>query len=199
MFLYGIGYFLIKIADSSVCNDNEKKWISIIITVIIALNTSNRFTESLYLYTNPIYRILDFFLGVLIAKSYLKTSFVIKNANKCELLIVSSFIFMYIISLFVKEDPGYYSILFTIALYVFAQGKGIISKILNHKAFETIAFYSFEFYMFHELALRFFRIVFTNYDTFYPIKLAVIALPALLISVILSVAYKYFKTKLHKN
>lgn len=159
------------------------------IAAIILLNLLIRFGFDLYLYTNPFYRILDFWLGMLIARMYIDKKFVIRKANCLELLLVVVFCVQYIVSLFISGTPGYYSVLFAASLYVFAMGKGCVSNILKSKFFAKVASYSFEFYMIHELALIVFRKVFSE-SIFYPIRLILIALPALVVSITFAVCYK---------
>lgn len=149
-----------------------------------------RFGIPLYLYTNPIYRILDFWLGMLIAKTYTEKEHPLLIGTVIEVILVIVFLAQYLLSLFIGITPGYYSVLFAIAIYVFAAGKGVVSKILSADIFRKISFYSFEFYMVHELALRVFRKVFPEISTPYLVRCTVIAIPSLIISIALAVAYK---------
>lgn len=159
------------------------------IFIILALNTANRFGSNLYLYTNPFYRILDFWLGMLVGRMYNDRKFVIKSSNRVELLLIAVFVVQYFVSLIISGDPGYYSILFAVALYVFAVGEGCVSAVLKCGFFAKISCYSFEFYMIHELVLRAFRKVFRE-SIFYPIRLILIAAPALIVSILFAVGYK---------
>ena len=187
LFLYVIAYFLLKQAGRI---RNTKQHIVITLVIIILINLFNRFIHPLYLYTNPFYRILDFWLGILTSKLYIESDYEIRNIDFIEYGIVFIFIIQYLIGFAVKPDPGYYSILFTISIFVFAIGKGKISKILSSPKLGKIAEYSFEFFMFHELALRIFRKVFAGLAVPYPILLLVISLPSLLLSIGFIVIYK---------
>lgn len=191
-FLYFIGYFLVKLVDDK--RFNEKYFIVIILVLISGINLCNRCIGTLYIYCNPFYRVLDFLLGMLIAKLFLKNTYQIKNTNKIEISIVFVFILQYLLSFIVGDNPGYYSILFTVALYVFAQGGGVVSKILSLNVFEIISKYSFEFYMFHELMLRILRKVFVNFSFWYPIQCVVIAIPALACTILCVYLYTRLKT-----
>ena len=190
IFLYVIAFFLLKKANRI---KSAKQHIVITLVLIIGINLFNRFIHHLYLYTNPFYRILDFWLGILTSKLYLESDYEIKNINSIEYGIIFVFVIQYLIGLAVKPNPGYYSIIFTIAIFIFAIGKGKISKILSSKKLDRIAEYSFEFFMFHELALRIFRKVFANLAVPYPILLLAISLPSLLLSVVFIVIYKDMK------
>ncbi len=190
IFLYVIAFFMLKQANRI---KNTKQHIVITLIIIIAINLFNRFFHQLYIYTNPFYRILDFWLGILTSKLYLESDRDIKNINLIEYGICFIFMIQYLVGLVVKPNPGYYSIIFTIAIFVFAIGKGKISKILSSQKLDRIAEYSFEFFMFHELALRIFRKVFANLAVPYPILLLVISLPSLVLSVVFIVIYKNVK------
>lgn len=186
IFLYIVAYPLQK-----TLNRLKNPTIPAILTilVILMLNIANRLGNDLYLYTNPVYRILDFWLGMLVSRMYIDKRFAIKRASYVELLLVVVFLIQYIASLFISGDPGYYSILFAVALYVFAVGEGCISRVLKCRFFDKIASYSFEFYMIHELSLRVFRKVISE-SIFYPIRLLLIAVPALAVSILFVVGYK---------
>ncbi len=114
-------------------------------------------------------------------------------------MIIIVFLVQYGTSFFVKVGLNYYSLLFAVALYVFAQGKGKVSKILSCKPLMVVAKYSFEFYMVHELMLRIFRKVFAKVECFYPIKLVIIAIPALIFSIGLTVLLSRIKQKRYRG
>ena len=196
IFLYVISFFLLKQAKRTI---NTKKHIAITLLIIIAINLYHRFINSLYLYTNPIYRVLDFWLGILVAKLYIESDSEIKNITGAEYGLVIVFIAQYFVGLLIKPNPGYYSILFALSLYVFAIGKGKISKALSSQPLDRIAGVSFEFYMFHELALRIFRKVFANITVPYPVLLCLISLPALLLTICSIIIYKKASRALYKR
>lgn len=187
LFLYVISYFLFK--GIAIIRSTTAHMIVTLLT-IIALNLMTRFGIPLYLYTNPIYRILDFWLGMLIAKIYTEKEHQLLTGTVIEVILVIVFLAQYLLSLLIGITPGYYSVLFAIAIYVFAAGKGVVSKILSADILRKISFYSFEFYMVHELALRVFRKVFPEISTPYLVRCTVIAIPSLIISIALAVTYK---------
>ena len=197
-FLYFIGYFLIKYVNKT--KINTKLLIFCVLIFIFVLNIYNRINGPIYLYTNPLYRILDFLLGILIAKLYMLDNFSCRNPTLWETLIIILFIIQYVISvLFMNEvGCGYYSLVFAVALLLFAYGKGAISKLLSIDLFDKIANYSFEFYMIHELVLRIFRNVFSNFNFYYPIQCLIIAVPSLIISIVLAVLLKKFLLHFNK-
>ena len=109
------------------------------------------------------------------------------------------FVIQYVLSLLVGEAPGYYSVIFSVALVVFAYGQGVVSKLLCGEGLNKIAENSFEFYMFHELMLRVFRKVFGNIELSYLLKCTVIAIPALVCTVGLVIAYKRIRLYANKK
>ena len=125
LFLYVISYFLFK---GIVRIRSTTAHMIVTLLTIIALNLMTRFGIPLYLYTNPIYRILDFWLGMLIAKTYTEKEHPLLIGTVIEVILVIVFLAQYLLSLFIGITPGYYSVLFAIAIYVFAAGKGVCIK-----------------------------------------------------------------------
>lgn len=187
LFLYVISYPLILLTRRI---KKPLPAILLLLVIITAINWYGGGVDS-GLYTNPIYRILDFLLGMVIAKYYLDNdNLTEKSASFLELALIPWFLVQYGVSFVLGYTPGYYSALFTVLLYVFAVGKGCISKILSLPLFHRLAKYSFEFYMIHELALRVFRKVFSDETIFYPIRCTLIAVPALICSIVFVFIYR---------
>lgn len=177
-----------------------KNKLLIIICLILVLqyvlnifNIANIYEISLYF--NPMYRILDFILGMIVSRIFLENIYNIKRYNLCEISIVIIFIIMYLLSFFIKIGCSYYSLAFIIALYIFAHGKGRISKILENDILMYFANISFEFYMVHELILIIFRKVFINLNYNWLIKSIIISIPSFIISLILSILINKYVTK----
>lgn len=165
-FLYMISYPLVRMVRKM---SKAKIVLGVIFAIVLVSNCIDTLFEDSILYLNPLYRILDFLTGMLIAKIFMEE----KNANKfsanaTEVMLLVWFVIQYLMSLIIKGtiEPGYYSLLFAIALYIFAKGKGIISKVLSKPIFDKAAAYTFDFYMIHELALRVFRKVFADFEVF---------------------------------
>lgn len=172
-------------------NISKNKLTNMVVLILIIqyiLNSINiiGITE-LNIYSLPIYRLLDFVLGMIVAKIFLEKKYIIKRHNLCETMILIIFIGMYILSFSIKTGCSYYSLLFIIALYVFSQGKGWISKILEIYILQKIASISFEFYMIHELILIVFRKVFYYLNYYWLINNIIISIPAFIISMVLAV------------
>ena len=106
----------------------------LIIQYIINILNINLF-ENMYLYSNPAYRIFEFILGMLVAQVFILKKLEIKYSTALEVSIGVIFIVKYILSYNGLNFIGlsYYNILFIIAIYIFALGKGFISKLLENK------------------------------------------------------------------
>lgn len=190
LFLYFISYPLVKMLTKV----SKPKLILVFALIItLVLNCIDRYFWGTVLYMNPLYRILDFLTGMLIAKIFMEQENSISiSSNLTETVLVVWFVIQYGFSLMIKGtvEPGYFSVLFAILIYVFAHGRGIVSKILSRPIFDKMAAYTFDFYMIHELSLRIFRKVFADLEIFYPVKLILIAVPSLLFSVLFIVIYR---------
>lgn len=192
LFLYAISFplvFLTKKVKKPIL------WMILLLFIIISLDMYSKIYGGGYLYSNPFYRMLDYVLGMMIAKQFQQHEFTdSKKADKIEMGLVIIFIIQYIMSFLVDDTPGYYSVLFSIALYIFAIGRGRVSRILSYPVFHTLACYSFEFYMIHELVLRVFRRVFPEPEVFskvgYIMREIKISIPSLIISMLYAWVYK---------
>lgn len=151
--------------------------------------------KEINLYFNPMYRILDFILGMILSRVVLEKKYDIRNYNLYETIILITFLIMYRVSILVNTGCSYYSLLFIIAIYVFYQGNGWISKILKGSILQKLSNISFEFYMVHELILMIFRKVFINLNFYWLIKNIVIAIPSFIISIILAILLNKYVTK----
>jgi len=195
--LYIVGYFLIRLL-----NRWEKYRNILIVLTLVLISLCNGLVwlnVPLYLYGNPGYRILDFFLGMLMAHLYLEkrqTAVKKKTSNVWEFGICTAFTVAYLLSLWLKPKYGYYSVLFAIALPVFAKGEGYVSKVLQGRFFAAAAKCSFAFYMIHELVLRTLRQLILPESIGHYTRLFMIAIIAFPVTVILAVAYNW---KFQKN
>lgn len=166
----------------------------LLLQYILNIINTNDIAE-LYLYSNPFYRVFDFLLGMISARMFLNKKYIIKNYNLWELSIVVLFVIMYLLSFIISVGCSYYSMLFTVALYVFSYEKGSISKVLKSGILQKLAKISFEFYMIHELILIVFRKVFVNLEYHWLITNIIICIPALIISMVLAMFMNKYVTK----
>ena len=165
----------------------------LIIQYIINILNINLF-ENMYLYSNPAYRIFEFILGMLVAQVFILKKFEIQYSTALEVVIGVIFIVKYILSYNGLNFIGlsYYNILFIIAIYIFALGKGFISKLLENKILQYLAKISFEFYMVHELILDIFRKVFENSSLHWILNRLVISMLSFGIAIIVSTLLKRY-------
>ena len=102
--LYFVAYFLIKGVR------RIKSVIPTVVFILIFIKFLNMISvqRQLYLYSNPIYRVFDFVLGMLVAKLYLNHQIKIKRNTFCEFFIVGVFFVQYILSFFISAELNYY-------------------------------------------------------------------------------------------
>lgn len=196
IFLYVAAYWLLRVA-----NKIDRPVLAVIglISVIIGINLLNDLLAlGLYLYSNPFYRIMDFFLGILLGKIFLSNLLPKLRGTKCEFSILIIFILQYAISLQRGYDPAHYTLVFSVGLIVFAYGEGKISKILSANVFQKLSAYCFPFFMVHELALRIFRKVFAGISCPYIIRLLIISVPGFLLTIVLVLGYKRLELKIKR-
>lgn len=193
--LYLLSHWLIKIISKLKYNLTIMTGI-LIITIQSILTIYVAFGDNLYLYSNPLYRIWDFILGMVIAKVYMLKSKgqASKDRSIEEISIVLIIMVIYIISLILIRNsiikivgPAFYTWIFSIALFVFAFEEGCVSKtILCSTLLQNLSKISLEFYMIHGLVVDFFKIVFNDLNYHWILKSIIISIPSLMISLILS-------------
>lgn len=115
-------------------------------------------------YINPFVRIIDFILGIFVFNIY---QVVLRKENTINynfieisaiLLFVIFFIGHYWIAI-VWRYSFYYWIPMSYLIFCFSFQKGFLSKILSNKIFIHLGEISFGFYMFHQLVIRYFYAV----------------------------------------
>lgn len=131
---------------------------------------------------------------MLVAQVFILKKLEIKYSTALEVSIGVIFIVKYILSYNGLNFIGlsYYNILFIIAIYIFALGKGFISKLLENKILQYLAKISFEFYMVHELILDIFRKVFENSSLHWILNRLVISMFSFGIAIIVSILLKRY-------
>ncbi len=110
-------------------------------------------------YVNPISRLCDFFIGMLLFALYAKYSKVSLNykiASMMEVMAVVIFLAFYLFSdslSIVYRASAYYWIPVSLVVYVFALERGYISRLLSRKYLVYLGEISFGVYMFHFLVI----------------------------------------------
>lgn len=169
------------------------------IELILALVVPNIIQDYNYvLYISPYVRVLDFFIGMIIAKLYIEGDCEKKrNYNAWEFITIILFGVSYISSFILPSQFTrglIYLPVFSLGIYYMAFEKGIISKFLCNDIFQKIARISFEFYMVHELILILFRNIFKSLEAHWILKNIIIATPAFVITYIIAMILNTYVT-----
>ena len=115
-------------------------------------------------YINPLSRIFDFILGMMLYEIYQKNYFaaLFKTRNKAtKMEIAAVFIFVLFFAFHplipkVYRYSCYYWVPIACILFVFAKASGFISLLLSNKWLVLCGEFSFGFYLFHELVIQYF-------------------------------------------
>lgn len=114
-------------------------------------------------YSSPLYRVLDFSLGMLIAKLYL-LNFRLRMKHSC-LFVAFVFFMLYLVDYIYQWcSLCLYNLYFFILILLLLSNENKITRYFSKDVFLVLAVYSFQFYMFHELVLICFRMCFSNSD-----------------------------------
>lgn len=120
-------------------------------------------------YVNPVVRLADFFVGILLFQLYRSKSNCNWSAGKATLLEIISiavFVFMYVcLSVYVPQVyrfSCYYWLPVAILIFVFAQHKGFVSHILSYRIMVLGGEISFGFYLFHRVLLDYYEMLELN-------------------------------------
>ena len=142
----------------------RKKWFLLLLVFasipLLSIIISNDFHHRLF-YINPVFRIVDFVIGISLYNLYR----LIKNMNlnfNYNYIEISSVILFSVFFFFHSDFPKvsrysfFYWIPMSYIILVFSFQKGIISKFLSQKWLIYLGEISFGFYMFHQLVIRYF-------------------------------------------
>jgi len=115
-------------------------------------------------YILPMFRLLDFLLGIAIGIWFINKT---KKANQPNKLIMTSLeilaVVLLVLFFYFHQNVhqtlrlwGYYQPVMVFLIIVFAFQKGYISKVMSNKYLIYLGEISFSFYMIHQLLLRYF-------------------------------------------
>lgn len=132
-----------------------------VITIIVILQFIINYYYILYypklmfLYSFPLYRVLDFSLGMMVAKIYDEHKCIISEQtfNFYNTVIVILFVVGLIASFYFIETLNYFTILFLPSIYILAYDKGWLCEILKNKYIQLFSKYVLYFYLTHELII----------------------------------------------
>lgn len=153
-------------------------------------------------YINPLFRIVDFILGIVIYDLYinLKNQKTLVDFTILEFLSIAIFVLFFSLRDSVT-DTSLYSIFYWIPIMtiilIFAFQQGAISKILSHKYAIWLGEISFGFYMIHHLVMRYFILGNGKFELITNHYLIIILL--FTVTVIAAAAsHRYFETPLNR-
>lgn len=204
MFCYIFSNILIKILDM-IRKYNMKVILIIIWSFQCFVAGQVTFITKYYewfLYISPFFRIIDFFLGMIVARMVLDRKAIKKRTTILEIGLIPIFLISYISSFYlpIQFTRGIcYSPVFILVIYVISYEKGILSKFISNDIFMKLASISFEFYMVHELILISIRNFFSNFiniEWHWIIKDGIVAIPSFILSIIIAIILnKYVSNK----
>jgi peptidoglycan/LPS O-acetylase OafA/YrhL len=110
-------------------------------------------------YINPAFRVIDFIAGMLVFRLYMSGKFRISEGQGTFVEIASLALlgmFGYLglngVSMLWRFDL-FYIVPMAIVVWVFAQGQGLISKLISRRLFVTLGEASFSLYMIHQIVI----------------------------------------------
>jgi len=182
-----------------------KKYIFLVLLIpllIIIARQSEDVNHWVY-YINPLFRIADFFLGIVLHHLYIKYKDhkVLKDhATVLEITAILTFLGFYFFKDHVHQDYRwslYYWLPMTFLIFIFAMQSGRISKILSKRVCMWLGEISFAFYMIHQLVINVLWIL--NYKFRFFENGYLLILTALLLSILGSgILYRYFEMPINK-
>lgn len=147
---------------------------------------------------NPIVRCLEFFIGMLVLPIYLhlKNTIQIRKNTK---LIFSVIEILYVFILFnvwkyTNFIRGAYIPLISILILIFSMNLGFVSKLLSVNIFRKFSYIELEFFMFHQLVIKFFNMYLYISTNAYLNNIIAFATV-----IILSCCYKYLSKIFQEN
>jgi len=164
---------------------------------VLMFYTPNEIQPQIF-YINPILRVLDFSIGILLFNLYcfIKYKKFKFSSNFFEPLSVLSLILFFVLY---PEIPQvlrwsiYYWFPMSFIILVFSFQKGILSRFLSHSIFVFLGEISFGFYMIHQLVIKFSFQFFTFTNPY--IHIIILFSFSLLLSYI---SYKFFETPMNR-
>jgi peptidoglycan/LPS O-acetylase OafA/YrhL len=162
LFFYLIFPFLIPV----IFKFNSKKLGIIGIAVLfLALMSIHLFDPSLHhtlFYINPVFRLIDFFLGIALYNIYKISDIKFwNNYYTASILEISSVIILLIFFGLHQYIPSayrysfYYWLPMMLVIYSFSFHSGVISKLLSYQSMVLLGEISFGFYLIHHLVIRY--------------------------------------------
>lgn len=157
MFCYLFTQILVKIINK-IQNMNKKLFksiflllVTLVVQIVLYKVFNNTKLSQWFLYISPFYRILDYFMGMLVGFIWINTRKDI-NFNKNIMTIFEIFILSVISINYIPSINIYCEVnkaLLLVGVFVFSLEGGLLSKILSNRIFIYFADFSFEFFLVH--------------------------------------------------
>lgn len=180
----------------------------ILLVPVLIFFAREDYHEKLF-YINPLFRVIDFMIGILLFRVFRKRSEIelLKNkqiATAAELL---SIVFLGIFVYFHNDVPQgfryscYYWPPMIFLIYTFSYANGAISGFLSNKRLVYLGEISFGFYMLHMLVLRYYEYLPQKFHVLYAImpknymELFIVFTATLLLSMI---SFKWFEQPMNR-
>ena len=179
-----------------------KSSIIIFLTVFIGIQFAPEIYHHQIFYINPLLRIFDFILGIILYLIFKKYSLI--NKNTFFYSSIKEFASILILLLFVyfsSDVPQvyrysiYYWLPMSFIIFTFSFSLGIVSQILSNKIFLYLGEISFGFYLFHHLVINYYEL-FTSYFNLV-LNEFISSFICFIISLFLSIiSFEYFENKI---
>jgi peptidoglycan/LPS O-acetylase OafA/YrhL len=121
---------------------------------------------------NPLFRIVDFCIGISLFFLYRNMSITVRQGNALELISIGLLVILFCFHSYVKgllRISVYYWPAMALVIFSFAFQKGYLSKLLSHPKMILLGEISFAFYMVHTLIIRLFMFLVGNYNNIFSI------------------------------
>lgn len=144
----------------------KKLWLILLVLACVAVPVfvyynTNPFNEYLF-YINPVFRLVDFGLGILIYNLFKKVSDKQVSFLQANVMEIGSMVLLTVFFHFHSEVPQnyrfacYYWLPMCVLIFAFAFQKGIVSRIISYPFFIILGEISFSFYLLHQILIRYF-------------------------------------------
>ena len=196
MFFYVLFPIIIKFS-------NKVNLLIVVLTLIcpFILKIDN---EHWFYYINPLFRLSDFILGILLFSLHCKIkskklSFINKNCTIFEIVALLIFVLFFYFHSAIPELfrwSIYYWTPMLLIIFIFSFQTGKISKMLSYNFFVYLGKISFAFYMVHQLVIKFLWMITNKINI--PISGWILIAIAFILSLLIShFTYKYFEKPLN--
>jgi peptidoglycan/LPS O-acetylase OafA/YrhL len=185
MFFYALFPLLLYFVNKNKKNIYVLVSLLIVVPIIVFFLGDHRPWYNFYI--NPVIRVSDFILGILLYKLSTQIKIVsLVKASLLEIIAVALLIIFFSINSYIPQVYRYscfYWLPVSAIIFIFSYSKGWLSKALSGKFLVLLGEISFAFYLLHDLVLRGVKMASKH---FYEIDSFILILVSLLITTVLS-------------